>query len=206
MSDPVEAFLSVTGVTDSSVAAQWLELAGYQIDAAIDLFFSSGGDLQFNQKSPAVVPGPEALAPASPVLETDYFGRSTTRQPAARLSRQDLYDEDGYRRPDDIKRQRLVDDDVLALSHMPTYSKSSLKSKSMPVSVFSSGAVLDHQRPSTSKELNLAELFKPPHDIITNTSFDEVHTYSSYTRPFISRTRGFPPLKNKLFLTHFFIG
>lgn len=80
----VEQFSGLTS-TSSTEALNWLEMAGFELQAALDLFFNAAG------------------------------GEEVVTQPAHRKETHEErfdYDEDEVRMPDEVKRQKLVDTDV----------------------------------------------------------------------------------------------
>jgi hypothetical protein len=83
-SDLCAQFTSVTG-TSATEALNWLEMAGFELQEAISLYFNSQG-----------VEERVTQLPAQKESYDDRFG----------------YEEDEVRRPDEVKRQKLVDTDA----------------------------------------------------------------------------------------------
>jgi hypothetical protein len=78
-------FVSLTG-TSPKEASNWLEMAGFELQEAIDLFFNSSG-------------GQEEVVTQTSRQKGSYEDRF-------------YHDSDDVRVPDEVKRQKLVDTDV----------------------------------------------------------------------------------------------
>ena len=165
----MQTFRDMTGSTEE-VASHWLEAANFDVETAISLFFSGGvgngsngtagsssssgssGDGMYDAVSsssgmPPLVTLPSASNTASYL---DYHNST-----GARNKRTDEYDEDGVRRPDSVKKQRLMDDSSFP-PHPDMY-----RSKAPPVSSFASAV----GNSGNEKEPTLATLYRPPVDM-----------------------------------------
>jgi hypothetical protein len=130
-------FVAITAVESEQEAQYWLEASQWDVSAAVELFFSSGG----NSIGPVAT-----TARQKAIEENKSAGRSAD------------FDDDYVRKPDEVKRQRLLDTGLHM--RMPISAK-------QVVSTFSSGAHLH----ASDKEVRLSTMYRPPHDLIVKADF-----------------------------------
>ena len=115
----LRAFIDVAGCTENE-AQHWLEIGGFELETAIALFLSNSGTgmgtgMGGGGSSSSGGGGMMAAAAVYGGMDDDD-GRpapsaaSTAAYMDAHRRRVDAYDADGVRRPDSVKKQRLVDD------------------------------------------------------------------------------------------------
>ena len=120
----LQAFIDVAGCTENE-AQHWLEMGGFELETAISLFLSNAGT-----GTGMGVGGGRSHGGMQPhASSSDEYGRRPAPSAASTAAyldthrrRIDAYDEDGVRRPDSVKKQRLVDDvayPVRACVHPP---------------------------------------------------------------------------------------
>jgi hypothetical protein len=153
-------FSLLTGAS-SNEALNWLEMTGFVLQDAIDLYFdsgSSGGNL-------SNLPPAPCEASAQEVID---------------------FNDDFVRKPDEVVRQKLVDS-AAYLGTAPHTNIMSLFINANSLSImsietnttkritaaFTSGVSRKQQ---SEKEKTLAVLFQAPLDIMTQTTFEEVRT------------------------------
>lgn len=158
--DQVAQFSAVTGASEVE-AHNWLEMAGFVLEDAMQLFFEAGGHQHQNSTS-----------------STTQSNKRSYEDPYSVYS-----DEDIVRQPDRVKIQKLVDTDahigkqcrlvdiVRANAHLlDTFILETQSAKKISTA-FSSGK---NRKNMSEKEKTLSELFQAPLDIMTQTGFEEV--------------------------------
>lgn len=161
-SNLIADFCGVTGASTSE-AASWLEMCNFHLENAIELFFSNSSHQ--NQHS-------DHHHNQEPVLSDQSIQRNETYGVGN--------DSDYVRKPDSVKRGRLMDESYISTIRESirfiwcpnlTYVLSDKASRSVP-SAFNSGG--GQFGPRTEKEKSLANMFKPPTDLMTQATFDLV--------------------------------
>lgn len=92
-------FMAITEETDVKVANQYFEASGYNLSDAVALYFASNGG------SGGGGGGGTSSSGAGQGFDSQHGSQS---QPY-----EDFYDEEQIRKPDEIKRSRLIDDQEL---------------------------------------------------------------------------------------------
>jgi hypothetical protein len=139
----IESFIKETGAAEDA-AKKWLEIGEFDLKTAINLYYQSNESCFGNQNHENVE---SIYSPNYVPIKTNYC---------------DYNDEENIRRPDQIKRQKLVD------NSNNFYSKPINKKEE--VTAFSSGST--SFIPTNVKEKDLARLFQPPTAIMIQ---DDLH-------------------------------
>lgn len=153
MSTLHEEFVSITGASLDD-ALTWLEIGQYDLQNAIDLFLSSNQHQQTHK---------------------NYQNHKDNP------SLNDYVDADAVRMPDSVKRGRLMDESFMTSSESSSYidlfllknTFKCLDKTARPVikSAFTSGSGF---LPKNDKEKTLADIYKPPVDLMVLDTFDGV--------------------------------
>lgn len=104
-------FSSITGAS-SADAKKYLEAANFILEEAIDLFFAA--DVTNNATNTTTVDNNQSFLSEmhdinNQFLKEEENGIIDDISTRAKVKNADIYDEDGIRLPDAVKRQRLVD-------------------------------------------------------------------------------------------------
>ena len=101
----IESFMSITAVISAETAQYWLEASNFNMDSAIELFFSSSGTAATSS-----IGGSSSLS--LPSNATNEFAMNVDDPFQAHNvplnSKYDMYDEGEIRKPDNVKKQRLM--------------------------------------------------------------------------------------------------
>ena len=181
----MQTFREMTGSTEEA-ASYWLEAANFDVETAISLFFSSGGGNggggggssssssggmmhgSVPSSSSGMAAGSTAGSTTFPIPSAsstasylDYHSSTGVRNRHA-----DEYDEEGVRRPDSVKKQRLVDD-----ASYPSYPDN-YRSRAPLVSTFASAA----GNTGGEKEQTLATMYRAPIDMYVSHTHRSIHS------------------------------
>mmetsp|Transcript_8801 Transcript_8801/g.14640 ORF Transcript_8801/g.14640 Transcript_8801/m.14640 type:complete len:339 (+) Transcript_8801:73-1089(+) len=181
----VGQFSAITGVNPTE-ATNWLEMSGFVLQDSIDLFFSANpGDHQQGQVSThtSSTSGDAALAASlasssDPVTQSNSSRRGSFDDPFG--------DDEDIRRPDRVKRQRLLDSANKSSSYLEAQVNKSIlsafvsgNSTGMGSSGTDSHGEIGNDgnnnrfsNKTKEKETTLASLYHPPVDIMSHTTFE----------------------------------
>ncbi|AQZ16338.1 UBX5 (YDR330W) [Zygosaccharomyces parabailii] len=198
MSDQVANFMAITGAENDELAEQFIDMAGGDLDTAISLFFEHGGNSQLQAGAPrddelaqslqneAYNVGDDFIRPPDQarhetLAETHVFpgtfgGYGGPFQHLRGV--RDMFDDS---RPSGVFNQRLGED-MSGSDSDSTYSEDDEEApqefvEEPVVELDEDGGVREYTRmvPRTrnlSKEERLAELFRPPFEMITKRDLD----------------------------------
>lgn len=137
----IKSFIEATGASEYE-AKNWLEIGVFDLDTAVNLYDQSNETSYGNQNNNESVYSPNYLETPLQTNNDIYY---------------DCGDVENIRKPDQIKRRKLIVDNSNSFNSKP-------KNKKEEVSAFSSGSNLFI--PTNKKEKTLHLLFRPPTDII----------------------------------------
>lgn len=200
-------FMSITGVEDPQAASQFLEMAGGNLEAAVGLFFEHGISLVQQQQPQSSEPISEPLPPPEPIetdeqmaerLQKEMYQSSGQQHGGA--AEDDDVDEFGVRRPIQPVRETLVDVGGGYYGggfHQPLMTPQQSMFGQTQRGIFNqmgendiidldSEESDDEQRHRmTSTQRRLANIFKPPFDIITRSTLDQAKIQAKDERKWI---------------------
>eukprot|EP01031_Cornospumella_fuschlensis_P050847 gene50847-62190_t len=136
----MDEFMAITGLESEEEALEWLSAADFDVAVAVDLFLNSSASNAASHESNS----------SSSKRHVDHFDH---QEPS--------YYEREVRRPDPIKKQRLIDVTDRILVSEPAPKKA--------VSAFSSGAGFNPKHP---KEVTLKQLYQAPAEIMCPLNFE----------------------------------
>ena len=101
----IQSFMGITAVPSVDTAQYWLEASNFNMDSAIELFFSSSVSAPTSNFC-------EPLSSSGPSNESNDFAMNVD-DPFQRFNippdmKYDLNDEEVIRKPDNVKKQRLM--------------------------------------------------------------------------------------------------
>jgi UBX domain-containing protein 7 len=149
--DILRAFCDVTSASED-VASQYLEAGNFDLDTAITLFFAADNH----------APSQSQNSFSSPAGADAGVG-------APRAPKRDMYDEDEVRKPDSVKKLRLIEEP--SFSHQSMFMDSHFREprgyKAPSLRTFASGASFDDHSVMSDRSASLAKIFETPHEIMT---------------------------------------
>mmetsp|Transcript_26346 Transcript_26346/g.25202 ORF Transcript_26346/g.25202 Transcript_26346/m.25202 type:complete len:459 (+) Transcript_26346:9-1385(+) len=148
MADPeiLQEFLSIVACT-TEVGQYWLEVADNNIGEAVELFFSADTAKLHQPTVPQSSPGLDYIEPNMKKFQDDKKG--------------DIYGEEEVRKPDSVKKQRLMDEGG---GHEHMLQHVGGRTKALAASAFASAS----NQVVSARDQTLAKIFSPPHEIMTN--------------------------------------
>eukprot|EP01031_Cornospumella_fuschlensis_P037886 gene37886-46023_t len=136
----MDEFMAITGLESEEEALEWLSAADFDVAVAVDLFLNSSASNAASHESNS----------SSNKRHVDHFDHQESS-----------YYEREVRRPDPIKKQRLIDVTDRIFVSEPGPKKA--------VSAFSSGAGFNPKHP---KEVTLKQLYQAPTEIMCPLNFE----------------------------------
>lgn len=175
-------FMSITSVEDPQIASQFLEMAGGNLEHAVSLFFEHGAGIAETSNQEEVTPSEpeESDAQMAERLQQEMY-QTTNGNAAAN----DDFDEFGVRRPIEPTRETLIPQEfyghnvnqfitpqqsMFGASQRGIFNQTS-ENSIIELNSDDSDVESDNQLSSTQRRL--ANIFRPPWDIITKTTLDQ---------------------------------
>ena len=159
--NPLQAFVSITSSTES-IAQYWLEAGNFDLDVAVSLFFSTDKQDKITDVSSFRM---------NDKTTTSYDSSSSSKH-SSKTRKVDVYDEDGIRKPDSVKKQKLLDDPTTESNIFPIMShfqsgssNNSLRRPIITAFASGSGSGSNSSQNLNDRDVTLARLFKPPHSM-----------------------------------------
>lgn len=164
MEDPdiLSNFLSITGCDDSSLATTILENNNWDVERSVDFFFTMND--------------PSNVKPTTSSKKTSSPPTASSSSASSEFD----YNEDEFRDPIPQKMDKLVDH----------YYQPTQRSYQKQTNVFEAFRDFEKERginqdKATEKQKSLSELFKPPLDILTFGTFDEIKKMAEQKKYFV---------------------
>lgn len=184
-------FMSITSVEDPQIAAQFLEMAGGNLEHAVSLFFEHGAGVaeEPQEVAPSATEPEETDEQMAERLQNEMYGSSS-----ANAAANDEFDEFGVRRPIEPTRETLIPHDyygapvgmgnpINPMGHFITPQQSMFgssqrgifnqTSENAIIELDSDDSDIDSDNHLSSTQRRLANIFRPPWDIITKATLDQ---------------------------------
>lgn len=176
-------FMSITSVDDPQIAAQFLEMSGGNLEHAVSLFFEHGAGIAEPQIQEETndLDTAESDAQMAERIQNEMY--QTTNGGNTQVN--DDFDEFGVRRPIEPTRETLIPQEFYGhhanqfITPQQSMFGSSQRgifnqtSENSIIELNSDDSDIDSDNHLSSTQRRLANIFRPPFDIITRTTLDQ---------------------------------